>query len=273
MQSAIHTKVQAILIFMMLVLCGCDNVFEYHPYDTLFEGAKYVNASNIGKIETGMAGRTGMKFAFISDNHIWYTSARRIVDDINSRTDIDFVIHGGDLTDCGTAYEYVKSRDILQTLNVPFVALIGNHDFLGTGDQVYKKMFGELDFSFIAGDVKFVCLNTNATEYDYLAAVPNFDYMEAESKADSDRWDRTVVCMHARPGSEQFNNNVRKTFQYMVRNFPGLLFCLNGHDHALQIEDLHGDGVMYYGAPSANKLTYFIFTITPDGYEYEIVEL
>ena len=43
-----------------------------------------------------------------------------------------------------------------------FVALLGNHDCLGTGNQSYQKIFGNPDFSFIAGKVNFVCLNTNA---------------------------------------------------------------------------------------------------------------
>ena len=47
-------------------------------------------------------------------------------------------------------------------LHVPYVALIGNHDCLGTGAETYKAVFGPTNFSFIAGDVKFVCLNTNA---------------------------------------------------------------------------------------------------------------
>ena len=117
-------------------------------------------------------------------------------------------MHGGDLTDCGTTKEYIWQRDRLARLKVPYVALIGNHDFLGTGNETYSVMYGKMDFSFIAGRIKFVCLNTNATEYDYLAAVPNLDYMEEQHTADSALFDRSVVCMHARPYCEQFNNNV-----------------------------------------------------------------
>ena len=54
-----------------------------------------------------------------------------------------------------------------------------------------------MDFSVVAGRVKFICLNTNATEYDYIAAVPNFDFMEEEITAHNDDSDATVVCMHA----------------------------------------------------------------------------
>jgi hypothetical protein len=47
-----------------------------------------------------------------------------------------------------------------------------------TGEEVYTKVFGEDNFSFIAGNVKFVCLNTNAIEYDYSHPVPDFDFIE-----------------------------------------------------------------------------------------------
>ena len=90
------------------------------------------------------------------------------------------------MTDTATEKEYEWSRDILLGLKHPFVALIGNHDFLGTGDQTFKEMYGKFDFSFIAGRVKFICLNTNAVEYDYLAAVPNFDFLEEQLSVDTD---------------------------------------------------------------------------------------
>ena len=80
---------------------------------------------------------------------------------------IDFVIHGGDMSDFGVTKEFLWQRDIMNGLKVPYVALIGNHDCLGTGEETYKTVFGPTNFSFIAGNVKFVCLNTNALEYDY----------------------------------------------------------------------------------------------------------
>ena len=155
---------------------------------------------------------------------------------------------------------------------MPFVVLLGNHDCLGTGNQTYEVVFGKPDFSFIAGRVKFVCLNTNAIEYDYSRPVPNFDFMEEQCKADSADFDRTVVCMHAPPFSEQFNNNVAKVFNYYTHQFPGLMFCLYGHGHHTRQTDLYGDGTMYYQICNAPKHQYYIFTITPKGYSYEIID-
>ena len=83
-----------------------------------------------------------------------------------------FIIHGGDYTEFGLKKEFEWNDDILSKLKVPYVGLIGNHDVIGNGDQVFRKIFGNENFSFVVSDVKFVCLNTNAIEYDYSHPVP-----------------------------------------------------------------------------------------------------
>ena len=169
-----------LLYVLLLLLVSCDETFQTHPYDVNIKGETGINSRQTAEIERRFADKDTLRVAFISDTHLWLSDASDGVADINSREGINFVIHCGDLTDTGTTKEYEWSRDVLGGLRYPFVALVGNHDFLGTGDQTYGVMYGPMDFSFIAARVKFVCLNTNATEYDYMAAVPNFDFMEEE---------------------------------------------------------------------------------------------
>ena len=259
---------QCMLGFTML-LTSCSGVFDTHPYDVKVKGEKEINIKQMAEIEKRFADKETIRVAFISDTHLWLADAKDQVADLNRRGDVDFVIHCGDLTDTATNVEFEWSRDILQELKFPFVALIGNHDYLGTGDQTYETMYGPMDFSFIAGRVKFVCLNTNATEYDYLAAVPNFDFMEEEMVKDSARFDRTVLVMHAAPFSDQFNNNVCKAFRRYLDFFPGLQCCVYGHEHRDEVGDIYGDGLMFYGIDSAQHRNYRIFTFKPDGYEVE----
>ena len=254
-----------------LLLTGCKDVFDYHPYDVRIDGETDINNKNIARIEEACRDKKVLKVAFVSDTHGWYSETEAMVADINARPEIDFVMHCGDLTDCGTTKEFEWQRKRLARIRVPYVALIGNHDFLGTGDDAYRAIYGQLDFSFIAGRIKFVCLNTNATEYDYLAAVPNFDFMEEQITEAAADFDRTMVCMHARPYSEQFNNNVAKAFEHYVRLFPQLICCINGHDHRQQAEDIYNDGVMYYGIDCAAHRNYLLFTFTEEGYSYEII--
>ena len=263
-------RIQICLGFWAIcALSGCSDMFDIHPYDVDFKGETGINDRQTATIESRFADKDTLRVAFISDTHLWHSDARDEVADINRREDIDFVIHCGDLTDTGTAREYEWCRDILSGLRRPYVALIGNHDYLGTGDQAYGVMYGRMNFSFIASRIKFVCLNTNATEYDYMAAVPNFDYMEEEMTRDSTRFDRTIVVMHAPPYSDQFNNNVAKAFRLYLHYFPGLTCCVYGHNHSDKVEDIYGDGLLFYGIDCAEHRNYRIFTFTKDGYEVE----
>lgn len=268
----INKRVFLALSIAGLFLASCDSVFDVHPYDVHVDGDKNVNAKNISKIESAIKSKDTIRFAFISDSHQWLDPLRDEINDINKHKEIDFVIHGGDVTDFGSTQEFQWTRDHLQKLNKPFVVLLGNHDCLGTGNQTYEAIFGKPDFSFIAGRVKFVCLNTNAIEYDYSRPVPNFDFMEEQINADSADFDRTVICMHAPPYSEQFNNNVAKVFNYYTLDFPHLLFCLYGHGHHTQQDDIYKNGIIYYQVGTAKGHQYYIFTITPKDYSYEIID-
>ncbi len=269
----LRTTLPLLFFTIIALLTSCDHVFDVHPYDMNISGEHNINATNIAKIQSICEDKDTIRFAVISDSHLYLTDFADQVKDINRRDSIDFVIHLGDLTETGTTKEFDWSRGELQKLNKPYVALIGNHDFLGTGDQLYKWMYGEHNFSFIVNGIKFVALDTNAMEYDHMAAVPNFTYMENEATVGTTPFHRTVVMMHAAPYSDEFNNNVSKAFDYYVRQFPGLMFCLYGHDHQDTIRDIFNNGVIYYGINSSNHRTYHIFTITPDGYEQQQINL
>lgn len=258
------------MLFFYLALAGCD-LLDYHPYDVRVSGETDVNEHNISKIERNCKGKTTIRFATMGDSQRWYDETNEFVNQINRRNDIDFVIHGGDMSDFGVTNEFLWQRDIMNKLKVPYVALLGNHDCLGTGEETYRAVFGEPNFSFIAGRVKFVCLNTNAIEYDYSRPIPDFEFIATQISDRKEEFDRTVVSMHIRPFCHEFNNNVAQVFQRYVSEFPGLLFCTAAHEHRVFEEDLFNDGVMYYMSDCMKNRNYYLFTLTPDGYEREVV--
>ena len=85
-----------------MMLVGCDSLFDYHPYDTRFDGETNINKVNIARIETSCRDNDTLHVAFISDTHNNYSDLADMVSDINRRDSIDFVIHLGDLSDTGT---------------------------------------------------------------------------------------------------------------------------------------------------------------------------
>ncbi len=268
-----HTKLTISLCILACLtgVAGCDYI-NYHPYDVNIDGERNVNTKNMARIESQCLGKDTIIFAATGDTQGWYDETKDFVKDVNRRDSIMFVIHDGDLTDYGTEKEFEWQRNILNGLNVPYVCDIGNHDCLGTGKESFQKIFGETNFTFIAGRVKFINLNTNALEYDYDEAIPDLDYIESQDTLRAGEFDRCVVTMHAKPYSDVFNDNVAKSFQFhYLHGLPGLLFCINGHDHSLDQRDIFNDGVIYYQTPCIEKRQYYIFKITPSGYSYEVV--
>lgn len=265
-------KFSITLFAILSVAFMTTSCVEYHPYDTRYDGEKDVNRLNIARIESACAGKRTIKFAVISDTQRWYDETEEAVKALNRRNDIDFVMHTGDLADFGMKNEFVRQHDILNRLRVPYVVIIGNHDCLATGQFIYKEMFGDFNFAFTAGDVRFICLNTNALEFDHTESVPNFEFIEDEFENFPENASKSVIAMHAKPYTEQFDNGVARLFQAHVKAFPGLQFCVNGHGHTYHEDDLFGDGVIYYECENVAKRSYLLFTITENGYEEEKVE-
>ena len=140
-----------------LVFASCDMI-DYHPYDVRISGETDVNAHNIEQIEANCKGKTTLRFITMGDSQRWYDETEDFVNEINKRDDIDFVIHGGDMSDFGLTKEFLWQRDVMNKLKVPYVVLIGNHDCLGTGAETYRAVFGPSNFSFIP----IVCFSSSS---------------------------------------------------------------------------------------------------------------
>lgn len=260
----------ALLLSSVIAATRCS-LFDYHPYTTDVEGETDINAKNTALIEGRYAEAESVRFAFLSDTQRWYDEAEDAVADINRRGDVDFVIHGGDISDFGLRREFEMQRDIFNSLRCPYVVLLGNHDYLGSGERVFERIFGDCNFAFTAAHTRFVCLNTNAIEVDYTPGVPNFDFIATELRNLAPDVRSTVMAMHIPPFAEEFDNTVAERFERYALAFPSLRFCIYGHNHRLAEEELFGDGVIYYGVPNIAERIYYIFTLNADGYEVEIV--
>lgn len=248
------------------------NMVEYHPYDVRLSGETGINAKNIALIESACTGKDTIRFILMGDTQRYYDETEDFVNHVNGRDDVDFVIHGGDVSDFGLTREFLWIRDIMNKLTVPYVTLLGNHDVLGNGYDVFVQVFGEVNFSFMAGTTRFLCLNTNALEFDYSHPIPDFEYIYSLLMDTLTGVTRTVPVMHVEPGDIEFNNNVSRVFHELMKRFPGMQFCLHAHNHCLMTEDLFGDGIMYYGCSYMKDRNYLLFTLTPDSYAYEVVD-
>lgn len=264
--------IAGIILTVCLGWAGCEHPFEYHPYELNLEGKyKNINEKNIKRLFDADPHADTVRFVMMGDSQRWYDETEKFVKAVNQRNDIDFVIHGGDITDFGLKKEYCWIHDIMSKLKVPYVAVIGNHDNLGSGREVYEVMYGDLNFSFIYGGIKFVCLNTNALEYDYSVPVPDFEFLREQIHDTVHSYHSSVAVMHVEPGNVEFNNNAKEPFHEYLTRLKNLRFCLHAHEHRLMVNDFFGDGMMYYGSDAMKNRNYLLFTVTKEDYSYEVV--
>jgi hypothetical protein len=193
------------------------------------------------------------------------------VKDINSKGNIDFVLHGGDITYYGMKSEFIWMEEILEKLHIPHICLVGNHDLLGTGEIIYRHIYGEPDFSFILNRIKFICLNTNPAESSY--NVPDYNFIEQNiSDSITDLYDYTIFAMHAAPPG-LFANEVSETAQHFYNSISkakNLLFCLYAHYHTNIERDVFNDGTMHLVTDNIRDKTYLLFTLINGDYTYTI---
>lgn len=155
---------QLVVLLVMLFLAGCAG-FKNSPFtDDVETDVRDWNALNVQRIRSLNLSET-FKIATIADSHSNYEDLRSVIEEIDSRSDIDFVIHLGDFTDRGYNYEYDTFVRLLQKLKKPSIVVIGNHDSIGKGPQMYRRIFGETDFSFDFGQTKVIVANNNRLDF------------------------------------------------------------------------------------------------------------
>lgn len=205
-----------------LCLTAC---VEFSPFETdLADDERDLTAENLRRLSEGPAPAGTWKLAAISDSHSGYEELSEIVELLNARGDISLVLHAGDVTDYGLRQEYRWSLEELSRLQMPWLTVIGNHDSLSNGTDIYEHMFGPLDYSFEWGGVRFVCFNSN--RLDFGDHVPDWQWVGEQAVAPSGGG--IVLLTHAPPWVPE----LRAEAQFApIANRPGVLLSLHGHLH------------------------------------------
>ncbi len=100
----------------------------------------------------------------IADSHANYEGLESVVKKMNPLS-ADFVVHLGDMTELGLAIEYHASLEFLTKINKPLFTVIGNHDTIGSGKNIYRRHFGEYNYFFDYKNFRFVFFNNNYLDF------------------------------------------------------------------------------------------------------------
>ena len=248
----------------LLFFLACEDTFQYSPNEVSpFE--EDIHARNIERIQNSSG--SDVRFLVISDIHQAYEELATFVDRVNEMSDIRFVVVTGDLTNFGVQFEYDEVHRELSRLDIPYLAVIGNHDMLGNGQKVYEAMYGPQNFWFAVGSTRFVFLNTNSREANFSATVPDLDFLR-QSLSDTASFSDAFVVGHVPPMDADFNPALVEGFEAAMETGK-VRACLTGHQHNYSLTDPYENNILHLVSDDLQDRSYAKVTLSGKDFSIE----
>jgi 3',5'-cyclic-AMP phosphodiesterase len=250
-----------IVIIVLLLAAACDS-FEYSPNQLFNSSApRNLNKANLDKLATSSLNDDTVTIAFVGDSQRFYDEVEDFVNRVNEIESVDFVLLAGDITDFGLLNEYEWIYESLRKLRTPFLGVIGNHDVIANGEEVFTRMFGPLNYTFVYDSIKFVVHNTNSREY-VSNAIPDIDWLRSELTAEgADPVEYFVAVSHVPPTNVDFNRDLVEPYSQLFASTPGFLVSLHAHIHEHTDEYPFNDGVRYITSFAFNQRHFLLLKI------------
>lgn len=260
-------KHKLIIALLALILFSCEK-FGYSHYQVLHNEYQNINQNNISKFLNTITDT--VTIAIIGDSQRFYDATDKIIPKINSTPNINFVVHTGDLVDFGTQEEYIWMHEQLSSLNYPYVAVVGNHDLIGNGDEIYNLMYGDYNFSFTFNGNKFIYINTNSREYNFDNNTPNNQWLDHEL-SDTSNYKNAIVVCHVPHLHVDFNSDLKDEYINVLRKYKKVLLSINGHKHNFGFTAPGSDNISYLNSYSTSKEKFVLVKIWDTSFSYEVI--
>lgn len=254
------------------VLMACE-LIEYSPYQVKLAASETsLNQKSADKITALQLKSTDtLRVALISDTQRFYDETEDAVEAINSRTQqknqqIHFVLHGGDISDFGLQEEFLWQHHILKKLKMPYLAVLGNHDCVANGKNIYTSMYGPYEQVYQFARNRFIFMNTNTLEFT--EDIVRLDFLENNLR-DTESYDNAFVLAHVSPFDPDYDKTKEEPFARLIRQYQA--YPLHGHKHTHRLLQPYNDGINYLIIGSVSNRKYVVLTIVGKKVSHEIV--
>lgn len=247
------------IVMMIVLFIACSDAFEFSPNQIFDKDTPFdLNAKNLQRLNSLVRDDT-ITIAFVGDSQRFYDELQAFIDTVNALPDVDFVLLAGDISDFGLLEEFELITEKLERLNKPYIGVVGNHDVVARGEEIFKHVFGPLDFSFTYGGVKFIVHNTNSKEFNN-GKVPDLLWLQSELvKQDSVKY--FVAVSHVPPFSEDFDQQLEGQYTSLFQETPSFLVSLHAHVHDHTDGYPYSDGVRYITSYSFDQKSFVLLKI------------
>lgn len=259
----------SLIVISFLWISSCENYFEYSPYAANVNDS-YKNTSKTEMnylLEADTVYRVEFKFAVIADSHYNFNELHDAIKNINKNKSLDFVIVNGDIADHGYLKEYELFHENMEDLSIPYLTVIGNHDYRSNGKKIYNKMYGEVNKRFTFNNNLFILFDDVFWESN---KNPDMDWLEKELK-DNDKYENVFVLSHIPPYSRQFTDEFEMRYRELMLKYEVDL-SIHGHIHRHDYSDYYNDGMLYLGVETIMDKEYVILTVKDNNINVERIK-
>lgn len=226
-------KIKVLLISLTCYLISCSPFIESPYSDEMLRPERNLNIKNLNKL-TSMEADGLIKFSVFTDSHHNYRELDKVVYAHLGIDDLDFSVCLGDMTNTAYNFEYDEFLDAVKSLRVPGIFAMGNHDAVGAGVELYRKIFGAANFFFESPSFRFIVFNSNNWEDP-----SGFDPQWLRQTVVNSSKDVILFTHIPLNDSERYKEEVAQTFND-VMNHSRVKAVFNGHKHTYIFEERGG---------------------------------
>jgi 3',5'-cyclic-AMP phosphodiesterase len=263
-QILIKLKLAISISLLLVLISSCSKTFDYSVYSSYvpiaFRESRVESIELLEQNEQIIANNTPFKFALISDSHTSYNDLEDFTNAIKQKSDIQFILHGGDLTDGGMLAEYQLYHNIMNNSQKPYFPVIGNHDCLANGLSIYNDMFGDDDYTITFKNCKIIFFNDVVWELENRE--PDYFWL-MDQLADTSGIDHVLVISHISPYSDSFTPLNSYAYLNILAKYKVDL-STHGHDHSYYNGSYNNDGIEYLIIGSVEEKHYVEITVDND---------
>lgn len=238
---------------------GCGK-YRGSPFSSdILRGERDLNissAANLGDPEADGIIRIGL----IADSHQNYKDLEAAISELKRVADVDFLVNLGDFTNSSYNMEYDQYLRSHSLISVPAFVVPGNHDMLGAGPTIFKKVFGPSNFYFESNSYRYVLFNSaNLETPEYFS--PSWLWQTVQNSTKP-----VLIFTHiSLDDTERYHDDVKDTFTQVMQD-SRVKAIMNGHNHAYLLR--YASGTLQLQVPRVEGPQWMVLEI--QGTQYQI---
>lgn len=248
-----------LLVTLLSFLVGCQ--YEVTPWQTdvnCSDGLRtQANIEKLQRLEDEVGFKDEFQVAIVSDPQQYPGNFEEIIKHVNGLEPVDFIIVSGDLTETGIKAEFEWTCKAMEKTDKPIFAIVGNHDAISFGKEIWLETFGPYDFSFDYQGVRFIAVNDNRYEF---GNVPDRDWLAQQAAGDESRR-YTILASHNPPWE---GTDISSYLDSL-----GIDLGLHGHEHRFDFWQFSDVLLEHHVTSTAKEEEFGLLTVNSAGLTVE----